>query len=82
MLAQPTHRVGLDTEKDANLDALSMANANKWFQGGPEVDVEIASRFGADVKAIRNTTKYDAWLHSSVPQETVAGIILMDQFTR
>ncbi len=77
-----TRRVGLDTDKDTSLTALSLANASKWFGGGPEVDAEISSKFGADVEAIRNTTKYDAWLHSSIPQEAVAGIILMDQFTR
>ncbi|KAG2442026.1 hypothetical protein HYH02_009818 [Chlamydomonas schloesseri] len=52
-----------------------------WFGGGPEVDQYITEHFGADVEAVADGT-YDEWCSAAQPRATVAGIILMDQFTR
>lgn len=41
----------------------------------------ITEHFSADVEAVRDGT-YDDWRSTASPRSTVAGIILMDQFTR
>jgi uncharacterized protein (DUF924 family) len=51
----------------------------KWYGGGPEVDTEIQTLFKADVEAVARGD-YDSWLEST--EAGLAGIILMDQFTR
>ena len=40
----------------------------------------VREQYGADVEAVAAGT-YDSWLSSSLP-EGLAGVILMDQFTR
>lgn len=52
----------------------------QWFMGGEELDKTIKEKFGQDVEAIK-TGKVDDWKSKS-PFECLAGIILMDQFTR
>lgn len=54
----------------------------RWFQGGDAVDAEIKLRFTKDVDTIHHTAEYDEWLHTGAVQQAVAGIILMDQFSR
>lgn len=51
-----------------------------WFGGGPEVDAEIISRFGADCEALVQG-EYDDWQQGE-PAQAVAGIIIGDQFCR
>jgi uncharacterized protein (DUF924 family) len=50
-----------------------------WFEAGPEVDAEIASRFGAIVEQARRGG-LDAWRASA--KGRLALIILLDQFSR
>lgn len=52
-----------------------------WFQGGEAVDKEVVEQFSADLAAVR-AGEYDAWLTGGNAREAVAGIIIMDQFTR
>ncbi|GFR51927.1 hypothetical protein Agub_g14413 [Astrephomene gubernaculifera] len=52
-----------------------------WFQGGPDVDQYITEHFGNDVRLV-GEGKYDSWSHNGNPLSTLAGIVLMDQFTR
>ena len=51
----------------------------KWFYGGPEVDREIAARFGTDLEHARRG-ELDGW--AEVPRDRLALIILLDQFSR
>lgn len=50
-----------------------------WFGGGPTVDAEIRERFAASVAAA-GAGELDSWLES--PRDTLALLILLDQFTR
>lgn len=50
-----------------------------WFGGGPEVDQFITETFKPDVEKIADGSN-DAW--KQAPLSCVAGIVLMDQFTR
>jgi len=50
-----------------------------WFKGGPAVDEEIKQKFGADLEAIA-AGEFDDWQRSTYP--CLAGVILMDQFSR
>lgn len=54
----------------------------RWFRGGDAVDAEIKQQFGHDVATIQTTSDYDEWLTTAPVQQAVAGIILMDQFSR
>ena len=66
---------------DWSLDAFDSEKfMKKWFQGGPEVDKQIRDDFGSDVDALGKGS-YDNWLNNSI-EEGLAGVILMDQFTR
>jgi uncharacterized protein (DUF924 family) len=51
----------------------------KWFYGGPEVDREIAARFGGDLERARRG-ELDGW--AEAPRERLALIVLLDQFSR
>lgn len=51
----------------------------KWFGKSDTTDQEIKHKFAGSVEAIRSGT-IDTWL--ARPRECLAGIILMDQFTR
>jgi len=51
----------------------------RWYGGGPALDAEIASRFGAYVERAQRA-ELAAWSGSARP--CLAGILLMDQFTR
>src|SRR5882724_365392 len=51
----------------------------KWFYGGPEVDREIAARFGGELERARRGD-LDAW--AETPRERLALIVLLDQFSR
>lgn len=51
----------------------------RWFNGGPILDAEIKAKFGADLEAI-NRGDYDDWLQEDL--SCLAGIIIMDQFSR
>lgn len=61
------------------MDKYDPGNLKKWFMGGAEADAEIKELFAADIEAIQKG-EYDSWKESTA--ETLAGIILMDQFTR
>lgn len=50
-----------------------------WFEAGPEVDAEIASRFGNLFRAARDG-RLEAWESSA--RSRLALIILLDQFSR
>ena len=58
-----------------NLDELM----NLWFGKSPETDDYIRETFGKDVDNAREG-KYDHWIGK--PDECLALIILLDQFTR
>lgn len=50
-----------------------------WFRGGPEVDAEVASRFGGlALQALRG--ELDAWREH--PRSCLALVLLLDQFPR
>jgi uncharacterized protein (DUF924 family) len=53
--------------------------APKWFFGGPDVDREIADRFGVELERARRG-ELDGW--AEVPRERLALIVLLDQFSR
>jgi uncharacterized protein (DUF924 family) len=50
-----------------------------WFEAGPEVDVEIASRFGIIQREARNG-RLNGW--NTTARGRLALVILLDQFTR
>jgi uncharacterized protein (DUF924 family) len=50
-----------------------------WFQGGKDVDQQIADRFGADVERARRG-ELNQW--AETPRGRLALIILLDQFSR
>lgn len=54
-----------------------------WWRGGPEVDGQVKERFSADIEAIAAGQRED-WgsPEATNPLNTLAGIILCDQFTR
>lgn len=52
----------------------------RWFQGGAASDEEIKAKFQADVETLASGA-CDTWLGQH-PWNSLAGIILMDQFTR
>jgi uncharacterized protein (DUF924 family) len=51
----------------------------KWFYGGPEVDREIAARFGGELERARRG-ELEEW--AATPRERLALIVLLDQFSR
>lgn len=51
----------------------------KWFFGGPTVDEEIKTKFGS-LLPLMATGQLDSWLDH--PLNGLAGVILMDQFSR
>jgi uncharacterized protein (DUF924 family) len=51
----------------------------KWFYGGPEVDREIAARFGGDLERARRG-ELDDW--ATEARDRLALIVLLDQFSR
>jgi uncharacterized protein (DUF924 family) len=51
----------------------------KWFYGGPEVDREIAARFGGDLERARRG-ELDGWAETA--RDRLALIVLLDQFSR
>lgn len=51
----------------------------RWFQGGPAMDLEIRERFGPLVEAAANGN-LDAWLRSA--PGTLAFVLVCDQFSR
>jgi uncharacterized protein (DUF924 family) len=51
----------------------------KWFYGGPEIDREIAARFGGDLERARRGELED-W--AEAPRDRLALIVLLDQFSR
>jgi uncharacterized protein (DUF924 family) len=55
------------------------AKGKQWFSGGPAVDDEIRTRFGALVERARAKT-LDHW--HDTPRGTLAWIVLVDQFSR
>ena len=52
-----------------------------WFGGGPAIDAEIISKFGSACEAL-NKGDLDAWYEGGNVLETLAGIIIGDQFCR
>jgi uncharacterized protein (DUF924 family) len=50
-----------------------------WFHGSPEIDKEIADRFGTALEHARHG-ELDRW--AETPRERLALIILLDQFPR
>ncbi len=53
-----------------------------WFTKSDDFDDSIRSQFGADITAA-HSGDYDVWTHASAPaRETLAYIVLLDQFTR
>jgi uncharacterized protein (DUF924 family) len=55
------------------------AHAKRWFQGGPDFDSEIRSRFAA-LHAEVESNKHDDWL--ATPKGRLALVIVLDQFSR
>jgi len=53
--------------------------AVKWFYGGPEVDREIAARFGEILERARRS-ELDGW--ADTPRDRLALIVVLDQFSR
>ena len=51
----------------------------RWFQGGPEVDREIAERFGEVLEQARRG-ELDHW--AETPRGRLALIVVLDQFSR
>ncbi len=65
---------------DAITDEASVtAKLKLWFGGGPAVDDDIRSRFGAAVEAAI-AGELDSW--ADTPRSRLALVILLDQFTR
>ncbi|MEW5309294.1 MAG: hypothetical protein WDW38_001190 [Sanguina aurantia] len=64
----------------AKWDDFPRAQSKVWFSGKPETDASIRSKFAQDLEDIA-AGKLDSWLLSS-PQDTLAGVILMDQLAR
>lgn len=64
----------------AKWDYFLRAQSKVWFSGKPETDASIRSKFAQDLEDIA-AGKLDSWLLSS-PQDTLAGVILMDQLAR
>ncbi len=60
-------------------DAAGADPQKKWFDGGPDVDAEISSKFAALVEQAR-AGQLDAW--GSTPRGALAWLILVDQFSR
>lgn len=52
-----------------------------WFRGGPAVDEEITSKFGEDCEALIRGD-LDEWHKSGNVYDTLAGILIGDQFCR
>lgn len=59
--------------------AIEKETMGKWFGGGADLDGHINSTFGGDVEAI-GKGKYEDWKQNDL--SCLAGLILMDQFTR
>jgi hypothetical protein len=55
-----------------------------WWRGGAAVDADVAARFGADLEAAARGELDEAWGHPARgrPLDTLAGVILCDQFSR
>jgi uncharacterized protein (DUF924 family) len=64
---------------EATSEAELGANAQKWFGGGPALDDEIRTKFGALVEQAR-AGALDHW-HAS-PRGSIAWLVLVDQFSR
>lgn len=56
-------------------------HAKKWFGGGPVVDAEIISKFGEDCEALIRGD-LDEWHKGGNIYDTLAGILIGDQFCR
>lgn len=52
-----------------------------WFQGSADTDAEITSKFGASCEALIRGD-LDSWYEGGNTLETLAGIIIGDQFCR
>ncbi|KIY97844.1 hypothetical protein MNEG_10118 [Monoraphidium neglectum] len=54
-----------------------------WWRGGPDLDAEIKAKFGRDLEAVA-AGELDGWEDptGTNPLNTLAGVILMDQFSR
>jgi len=63
---------------DANVETL-WRHGKRWMAGGPEVDREIAERFGELLERARGT-ELDDW--AQTPRGRLALIIVLDQFSR
>jgi len=60
-------------------EAALLAKFRRWFRGGPELDAEIARRFGA-VHERAAARELDAW--AQAPRGRLALIVVLDQFSR
>jgi uncharacterized protein (DUF924 family) len=60
-------------------EAELLAKFKRWFRGGPELDAEIARRFGA-VHERAATRELDSW--AETPRGRLALVIVLDQFSR
>lgn len=56
-----------------------MQKIKRWYQGGPDLDREIAAKFGEAIEAALRGD-LDAW--AATPRDRLALLILLDQFTR
>eukprot|EP00200_Dunaliella_tertiolecta_P003756 CAMPEP_0202358236 /NCGR_PEP_ID=MMETSP1126-20121109/11971_1 /ASSEMBLY_ACC=CAM_ASM_000457 /TAXON_ID=3047 /ORGANISM="Dunaliella tertiolecta, Strain CCMP1320" /LENGTH=218 /DNA_ID=CAMNT_0048951331 /DNA_START=104 /DNA_END=760 /DNA_ORIENTATION=- len=70
---------GHTAQKPLGPVAYNGAFVQKWFQGGTAVDAEIRERFSKDLDDMR-TGKLEHWRNE--PESAIAGVVLMDQFTR
>lgn len=57
----------------------AVARREVWYRGGPEVDAEIAARFGDRIEAACDGA-LTGW--EGTPEGALALVILLDQFTR
>ena len=60
-------------------EASMMASVKRWFRGGPEMDAEVRTMFGATVDAAL-AGELDSW--ADAPRSRLALVIVLDQFTR
>jgi uncharacterized protein (DUF924 family) len=73
------HRFDDEFPKWPHDKAIEKEAMGKWFKGSASIDAEVKAAFGGDVEAI-GSGDYDDWKQDTL--SCLAGIILMDQFTR
>src|SRR5258708_27062399 len=79
MQAEAAEVVAFWFGEPARDEATQRAKVRRWFMGGPELDRDIATRFGAlHERAARG--ELDGW--ADTPRGRLALVIVLDQFSR